>query len=327
MRPSLLLALAGLMLGVPRAGAQDAEALRATRRALADSVRASSARVEAAERQAQTVADTSVEIAGVTVAFNARALPPRELRRIATGIEEAAAQLEQRFGPDGAALLADDDWTIVSPVGLPVLRVDAGRDDRFAPSYQSEFPVDPSGVRRLAFARAAQRALASNDLIRRYVGGSFSLAPGERTHYFTLRTLATAGSGPARRCARGVLPECRRVLDPDDSAGWYDDGDLLPGTFRAPIAGPVRASLVRFAIETGGPDALRRLRAAVPARRGALDVTADIAGVPTDTLIARWHAHLVGEGRVRADVPLPFVATTLAWAGVLMVLAGRRRGS
>lgn len=319
--------LAGGALTAPQAGAQDSDALRARRSAMADSVRASQRRVQAAEAQAQTVPDSALEVSGVTLGFPSRVVPPRELRRITTAIASAARELEAAHGADGAALLSGETWTIAMPVDRPVMNLQTDADDRFAAAFQSTFPVDPAGVRRLVFARASQRALEENRQLRSYVGGAFSLDPDQQAHYFTLRTLVNAGSGPARRCARGVLEDCRGVLDPRDPRRWYDDGELMPGARPAPLAGPVRASLLAYAIEIGGPDALRRLRSASPEGGDPLAAAAAVAGVPTDTLIARWQGHLADAGRERAGFPFPFAISSFAWAGLLMFLATRRRGT
>jgi hypothetical protein len=327
-RGALLAALlASGALTAPRAAAQDSEALRAQRSAMADSVRASQRRVHDAELRAQTVPDSVLDVAGVTLRVPSRVMPPQELRRVTNAIDAAIRELEAAHGPDGVALLSGDTWTIAMPVDRPVMNLQTATDDRFAAAFQSTFPVNPVGVRRLVFARASQRALEANRLLRDYAGGAFSLDPDQPVHYFTLRTLATAGSGPARRCARGVLPDCRNVLDPREPARWYDDGDLRPGTRPAPLAGPVRASLLAYAVELGGQDALRRLRSASPDGRDPLAAAASVAGVPTDTLIARWHRHLAGAGRLRAGLPLPSAISSLAWAGLLLLLATRRRGT
>lgn len=99
---------------------------------------------------------------------------------------------------------------------------------------------------------------------------------------------------------------------------------LLPaGAFRIPMPGAARASLTRLAFEMGGVRGIERLRATTDTTiAGQL---AAVAGVPAETLVARWMEQLLA---ARPSSPLPsatFVLASLVCIAVCLGWAMRGR--
>lgn len=108
------------------------------------------------------------------------------------------------------------------------------------------------------------------------------------------------------------LETCRRMVA------------LLPASaFRVPMPAAARASLTRLAFELGGARGIERLRATTDSTiAGQL---AAVAGVPAETLVARWMEQLIA---ARPSSPLPsatFVLASLACIGVCLGWAMRGR--
>ncbi len=310
--------------------AQSLDALQAKHAELADSIRASNERLEAAEASARTVPDTAMVVAGITVRFPRADLPTADRRRLQRTVEDAAASLEQRFGQEGLALLDGDVWVISAPIIPnplgPVIAIHVETGPRASASAISELPLQRDRIRRLAFDRASRRAVQASRVIHDYVGPSLLLDPDVRTHYFAYRALATSVSSPAQRCARGVVPDCRVILDPTAASRWFEPGDLAPDVRPAALAGAVRASLLTYALEVGGAPALQALRTGTAAGTAPLEAIAGLAGMPVTDFVTQWQLHIASFADQRAGVPLPLVFTSLAWGGLFLVLSTRRRG-
>lgn len=323
----LLLALAFAPAAV---AAQSLDELIARREILRDSLRASISRLEAAEAGARTVPDSALLVEGITVRFPRADFPVADRRRLTRAVENAVASLADRYGTEGRALVEGDVWVLSAPLQPnplgPVISITVENGPRASASAVSELPLDADRIRRLTFDRASQRAVERSRAIRDYVGPSLLLDPDSRTHYFAYRALATSLSSPARRCARGVIPDCRVILDPGAAGRWFDEGDLQPNQRPQALAGPVRASLFKYAIERGGEPALRSLRTGAGTRTGALESIAELAGMPVSDLVAQWQVHISTFADQRAGVQLPLVLTSLGWGGLFLVLSTRRRG-
>jgi hypothetical protein len=310
--------------------AQTLDALQARRASLRDSLNASIRRLEAAEADARTVPDTAIVVAGVTVRFPRADFPVADRRRLQRAIELAATSLVERHGDEGRALIDGDVWVISaplqpSPLG-PVISITVENGPRASASAVSELPLQSDRITRLVFDRASQRAVERSAVIRDYVGPSLLLEPEARTHYFAYRALATSLSSPARRCARGVVPDCSIILDPGATGRWFDEGDLAPNMRPQALAGPVRTSLLKFALERGGEPALRALRTGAGTKTDAIEAIAALAQMPVPDLVTQWQVHIASFADQRAGVPLPLAVTSLAWGGLLLALATRRRG-
>lgn len=326
-RWSLLLALLVAPAGV---AAQTLGELEARRDALRDSLSASMRRLAAAEEDERTVPDTAMVVEGITVRFPRADFPVADRRRLQAAVEVAVASLAERYGTEGRALLDGEVWVLSaprtpSPLG-PVISIVVESGRRASASAVSELPLQGDRIRRLVFDRASQRAIERHRAIRDYVGPSLLFEPEARTHYFAYRALATSLSSPARRCARGVIPDCRIILDPSATGRWFDDGDLAPNQRPQPLAGAVRASLLQFALERGGQAALRTLRSGAGTETDGLASIAALARMPVPDLVTQWQVHIASFAAQRASVPLPLVFTSLAWCGLLLAVSTRRRG-
>lgn len=310
--------------------AQSLDALRAKRDSLRDSVTASNRRLAAAEAGARTVPDTAMLVEGVTVRFPRAEFPAADRRRLQRAVEDVASALVQRYGEEGRALLDGDVWVLSapmdpSPVG-PVIAIHVENGPRASISAVSELPLDGDRIRRLAFARASQRAIERSPLMGEYVGPSLLLEPDARSHYFAYRALATSMSSPARRCARGVIADCHTILDPSGATRWFEEGDLQPNMRPQPLGGPIRASLLKYALDVGGEPALHALRTGTGTGTTPLEAIAALANMPVTDFITQWQAEIAANADQRATVRAPLVFTSLAWGGLLLALATRRRG-
>lgn len=322
--------VAALVFAPAPLAAQTLEELQARRDALRDSLRASISRLESAEAGARSIPDSAMVIQGITVRFPRADFPPADRRRLQRAVEDAATSLVERYGEESRALMDGDVWVLSAPLDPsplgPVISITVENGPRASASAVSELPLDGDRIRRLTFDRASQRAIERSRVLRDYVGPSLLLEPEAQTHYFAYRALATSLSSPARRCARGVIPDCRIILDPGAVGRWFDDGDLAPNARPQALAGPVRASLLKYALEVGGEPALRILRTGAGTRTGALESIAELAKMPVSDLVAQWHVHIASFADQRASVQLPLVVTSLAWGGILLLLSTRRRG-
>lgn len=310
--------------------AQTLDELRAKRQELQDSIRASTERLEAAESAARTVPDTAMVVAGVTVRFPRADFPTADRRRLRRAVEEVATSLQQRYGEEGLVLLSGDVWVLSAPIPPnpkgPIIAIHVETGPRASASAISELPLQGDRIRALALSRASQRAIEKSFVIRDYVGPSLLLEADARTHYFAYRALATSVSSPARRCARGVIADCHSILDPSAVTRWFDPGDLEPGVRPTALAGAVRASLLKYALELGGDTALRALRAGTGTHTAPLGAIAELARIPLDDLVAQWQIKIASAADQRAGLRLPLAFTSLAWGGLLLVLSTRRRG-
>ena len=96
---------------------------------------------------------------------------------------------------------------------------------------------------------------------------------------------------------------------------------LAPAEIPPPLAERPLQELVTVALEAGGPAAYDRLtadpRAPMPARLAAA------AGMPVDSLIARWRALLIAARPAPPAPPLGDGLLAVAWVGILGICASR----
>ena len=91
-----------------------------------------------------------------------------------------------------------------------------------------------------------------------------------------------------------------------------------------PYNASVRGSLLAHAVELGGTGAVAR--AAERPEAKSLDLIVHISGVSQDSLIASWHRRTFSaleEHRRRTELPL--FLTSVAWSGLLLLAAFRRK--
>jgi hypothetical protein len=169
--------------------------------------------------------------------------------------------------------------------------------------------------------------------------------------------LSTANSSVAQRCRAGSVASCAAVLDYDSTTTplqtFYAPSDypLLVARFspsqrdsildplarrcimgddafacsefaqrltlNSPLPRSVRSSVISLALETGGPHAFSRLRAAQGSVREQLAVT---AGIPADSLTRLWIQRVNESSRPSGGVPL----AALVWTAVFLLATNRR---
>ena len=169
--------------------------------------------------------------------------------------------------------------------------------------------------------------------------------------------LSKANSLVAQRCLAGSVTSCTAVLDYDATAAplqtFYSPSDypLLVArysepqrdsirdplaqrclvrndatacsefvqrlTLNSPVPRTVRTSVISLALETGGPHAFSRLRAA---QGGVRDQLAAAAGIPADSLTRLWIQRVNDSSRSTAGSPL----AALVWTALLILATNRR---
>lgn len=91
-----------------------------------------------------------------------------------------------------------------------------------------------------------------------------------------------------------------------------------------PLSADVRQLFVREVLEAGGPQAYTRLMAPAGGLRARL---AAAAGMPLDSVAARWRARILAAQPEPGRIPPFFAVTTLAWCGLFTAIGVARRGA
>lgn len=186
--------------------------------------------------------------------------------------------------------------------------------------------IDEDLYRALATSNAAVvRRCAAGDRAACRLGFGLDSIPADRVSAWyeasDLPSLALTSGDPMQRSALSIalsvderdacivarqLEPCRRMIA------------LLPAeAFRIPMPDFARASLVRLALEIGGPQAFDRWRANEGSSIG--EQLAAAAGIGTDELVARWMARIQA---ARPKSPLPSPTFALASLACVLVCAG-----
>lgn len=325
-----VLAIAAARVDAQRPGAQAPDALAALtaeRAALADSVRASLARIREAERRAQTVADDSTTVHGVTVLYISAVLSERERATIAAGLGRARRLLAQRYGDAVAGVLDGDrwlvNWQVLPAGGRPAyLHITPGAEARRSQPAYFTLPLDAADIERLALQRVGLLVTAMHPALRGFAQGALSLAREVDHGYMARRQLVGSGSSPARRCVEGILPACAELLDFNARSRWYDPDDRRPPGI-SPMGGAVRASLIVHALELGGDAAVQRLRE-YSGPGDPLPMLSAVAGTAPDEFLEGWVATLDSQSATRLGLGGPLMTTSLAWTLLLALVATRR---
>jgi hypothetical protein len=120
------------------------------------------------------------------------------------------------------------------------------------------------------------------------------------------------------RCQQGSDADCiavmRRMFEIET-----ERGDAV-FTMGAPIDASVRWSLERFALDMGGRGANERMLNDTISVGSGL---AAAAGVPLDTVVARWRRTAEEDAGRSSDMSLRIAVTCLAWVGLMLFLALR----
>lgn len=176
----------------------------------------------------------------------------------------------------------------------------------------------------LSTAASARRCAAGNVAACRAVLTPYSLAAGfthwyDRGDYRALVQRAPEATFTSDSTTYVTYTAC---IDGDDEACAKSVRVIAP---RFPFSGNIRSSLVTHALETGGTGALDRMRAAGAAGVPPLALLATTAGVGEDSLISAWQARTDRELAAAHGSSLPFVLSTAAWCGLLLLGATRRK--
>ena len=308
------------------------------------------------------VYDAAVRVGGLVVGYAQGSLIDADTAAIASGLRAGIDQLRGRFGDAGAGL-ATGAWSATRSArrfsNMIILEnLDGSRTRDLIAA-----PVDPLEVERFVIAQAGELFVHRTPALGAYSGYTTFQYDRERDSEIA-RRLATSWAASGRRCASGALDACAAVLTPFDRstaiAIHFEPRDYrtvivsapLPslsdssyfvarrrcidgvdsvcvsmiGTVMAadPYNAMVRGSLLAHAVALGGSGAVAR--AAERADAKPIEALAHIAGVSEDSLLASWHRRTfsaLSEKRRRTDLPL--LLSSIAWGGLLLLVASRRK--
>jgi hypothetical protein len=315
----------------------------------------------------RTVSAETLEVAGISVRVTPAGFPRKELDPIATGIVDGLAGLERKYGTTGRALIDTAQWRVsrsarLAPWAQPIL-LEAGRGASRT-EWRLNRPVTPSQVERFISRRAGERLAFRSAPIGAYAGFGFALAPTDTRLALAAREMSVSASGVMRRCARGSIPDCRRLLSPpspgDTLAAWYDptehqvavtfsasnvaptdprraqrtacfDGDeaactslATTLTLKPPYSTLVRHTFVEHSLDVGGPGTVDSLLAAPGGDPIAL--LARASGVAEDSLIAGWQRRAAAALEAGRDSPFVTLLSSMTWGVIFFGIAARKRG-
>ncbi len=309
------------------------------------------------------VFDAAVRAGDLSISFKAGELSDADTSAISMGLRAGIGQLRERFGEAGASL-AKGAWTAERNPRRLFENIRLENTDGSRASDWITSPVEPAEVERFAIGQAGDRFTRLTPALLAYSGWSVFHYARERDTELS-RRLATSWAASGRRCAAGALDACAAVLSPFDTATavavHFEPRDYrtviasgqLPSLadsayfvarreclresvdsscariiheVRAPdpYNASVRGSLLAHAVELGGSGAVAR--AAERPEAQSLDLIVHISGVSRDSLLASWHRRTFSaleEHRRRTELPL--FLTSVAWSGLLLLAASRRK--
>jgi len=196
----------------------------------------------------------------------------------------------------------------ISIAGLP----DSGAATRFSPLVSSRTLSSPERAAAEMLSHYGNMMVGSAPpSIQRWLpaGPSLILKDTDRREQ-AMYALVTGDGNAQRACVMGDLAACAYVL------GLREPRTPDPGGQYYPLA---RADLLLFALDQGGPGAWERLRDGPG--DSAQELLAAAAGMPADSLIARWRHGLLAMRPDRG--PITGIATFafLAWSSIVLVAA------
>ncbi|MBX3173182.1 MAG: hypothetical protein KF709_02115 [Gemmatimonadaceae bacterium] len=333
-RQRMLAAAALLWLTASVEGAAQSMSLDSLRHATAtmgDSVDAARTRWITSVRRGTTVYDDSLVHEGVTLLFGRSSITDESMLRIREGITQGVAALERQLPGAAEILLAGDAWGI-QPSKMSfefasqredVLRLAPGRD-RFARGGRTlRLPVDTKVVREWVVDRAGQRLADLHPGLRALVGNAAILATDDAVHRTAARSLALSRSSVSRRCITGVTAACSALLSPDD-AGWWDPEER-PRIRTLAVLPAVGVSALAFAIEEGGSDFLRAVKARESESLDAVPLIAAALQRPVDDVLTSWLSRLQSARIAATSVPAGLLLSSLLWSVAFAAVVAIRR--
>lgn len=357
-----LLAGALLLLAPLTARAQEAAEWRARLRAQSVISAAASKAYREMNATARTY-DAVVRVGDLRVSYKGGELSDADTAAIAAGLRAGIEQLRAWFGAAGASLAAGAWHAERNPRRLSdnirLENSDASRASEWITS-----PVKPAEVERFVIGQAGDRFTRRTPALNAYSGWSIFHYARERDTELS-RRLATSWAASGRRCAAGSLAACAAVLSPFDTATAVaahfeprdyrsviasgqlpalsdssffvarreclrDGGDSACASIIHRVRAPdpynasVRGSLLAHAVELGGIGAIAR--ASERPESNSLALIVHISGVSRDSLLSSWHRRTFSaleEHRRRTEFPL--FLTSVAWSGLLLLAAFRRK--
>jgi len=356
--------LAGaLLLLAPLSGrAQEAAEWRARLKAQS-AITAAASKAYREMNATSNVFDAAVRVGGLSIAFNTGELSDADTAAIAAGLRAGADQLRARFGEAGASL-AKGAWTAERNPRRLFDNVRLSNTDGSRASEWITSPVKTAEVERFVIGQAGDRFTRSTPALLAYSGWSVFQYARERDTELS-RRLATSWAASGRRCAAGSLDACAAVLSPFDTAtavamhfeprdyrtvigsgqlpslsdsSYFvarreclrDGGDSACARIIHKVRAPdpynasVRGSLLAHAVELGGTGAIARASERPEANSLALIV--HISGVSRDSLLSSWHRRTFSAlDERRRSTEFPLFLTSVAWSGLLLLAASRRK--
>jgi hypothetical protein len=327
-RQLLLLAL-GCGLGAAPSPAQDLATLRAEEARLNARWREARERVDSLRAAVRGVPDTALVVHGAEISFNAASLPSGERRRLQRGVELAHAELVATFGADAGDLLVGGRWLLsvrrpdVRFIRPRALLESLGERHERRITASLMFPISSTAIAKALRDHATMHLVARHAATDRWLGSSISTSNEFDFHYLSYRMLAAHTSSPARRCARGVTNDCAAILDPGARDRWYDPNDSTAE--RGVIAGPLRQSVIRYAVEQDGAAVFRALTTSTDSAANPVPMLAQALGQSPEAFLAGWQSRIASAGAERVRTRPGAVFGVLAWTALFGFAATRRR--
>jgi hypothetical protein len=230
----------------------------------------------------------TVRVAGVV------ALVRPDLHAIAdSGLRRAAAVIARRYGDSLNTALGTGTVLIGTPsrsehddvMGRPTGTVGVGFgaiDNARTPALARVDGAPVAGIEAATLRSAASAYHARSDAtLRRWVATAVPTFDFATRDLSDDRAALLSAGAEARRCLGGAFERCAAVVFDTSAANVQ-------------VRGAVRASLLQFALERGGPDAWKRLTADSTAPLESRVIAA--TGLPLDSIVPRW-ARLVADSR------------------------------
>jgi hypothetical protein len=196
---------------------------------------------------------------------------------------------------------------------------------------------------------------------RRWLNGPLPVDTAQRDDWVGVRIdLVTSQYQASGACYRGSIVACEKALGVVDEADparswftdeerrdlvWHDGAALRRGQeaeytacvmnraaaacdslaeqipiqgIQAPLGSAARLNLVRLAMEMGGADAYARMASVADTRETQLSAA---AGVPIDSLVRAWRAHVVGAEVEQTTMTPGLALMSLVWVATCGGLA------
>jgi hypothetical protein len=197
--------------------------------------------------------DKRLVVGTLTVRFSAAELTDADTAAIAQGLEAGDADLVERFGEAGAAVLrSPDEWVAASDIQYRGMGSGVTLRASFATSgatsTQLRRPLSPESVRRFHGQIAAERLGYQFPWIDTFTGASRGLTRSEGHYAEVAREMSLSWAATGRRCAIGIIAACELVMTTRapgaPTPAWFDPGDARGAATAADVPPNADSSLV-----------------------------------------------------------------------------------